>query len=97
MGARTEAYVDTSAFIAFSDRSDSFHDLFRRLFSDPPRLVTTTLVVAEIHGWFLRRYDRYRALQSMTLVESLKPFEDDVHQLQLGVKEGTDDLAGDGG
>lgn len=73
MGTRTEAYVDTSALIAFADRSDSHHDLFRRLFSDPPRLYTTTLVVAEGHAWFLRRYDRLRALQFLSLFELMKP------------------------
>jgi len=30
-GQKIECYVDTSAFIAFLDRSDSFHALFRRL------------------------------------------------------------------
>ena len=73
MGRRTEAYVDTSALIAFLDRSDSYHSLFRRLFSDPPDLVTTTLVVAEGHGWFLKRYDRTRALQFLSFLEDLKP------------------------
>jgi len=73
MAARTEAYVDTSALIAFADRSDSHHGLFRRLFSDPPQLYTTTLVVAEGHAWFLRRYDRLRALQFLTLFELMKP------------------------
>ena len=73
MATRTEAYVDTSALIAFVDRSDSHHALFRRLFSDPPRLVTTALVVAEGHGWFLKRYDRTRALQFMSLIEELRP------------------------
>jgi predicted nucleic acid-binding protein len=29
MARRTEAYVDTSALIAFGDRSDSYHCLFR--------------------------------------------------------------------
>ena len=59
------AYVDTSALIAFRDRSDTHHALFRRLFADPPQLVTTALVIAEGHAWFLRRYDRTRALQFM--------------------------------
>ena len=73
MGKRTDAYVDTSALIAFTDRSDTHHALFRRLFSDPPRLVTTTLVVAEGHGWFLKRYDRTRALQFAALIEAIVP------------------------
>ncbi|MGH9578647.1 MAG: PIN domain-containing protein, partial [Terriglobales bacterium] len=63
MARRADAYVDTSALIAFADRSDSHHPLFKSLFASPPRLVTSSLVVAEGHGWFLRRYDRTRALQ----------------------------------
>lgn len=73
MGRRTEAYVDTSAFIAFLDRSDSYHAQFRRLFAEPPALITTTLVAAEGHGWFLRRYDRTRALQFLSFLEDLTP------------------------
>ena len=73
MAKKTEAYVDTSALIAFLDRSDSYHVLFLRLFSDPPKLVTTPLVVAEGHGWFLKRYDRRRALEFLSLVEALSP------------------------
>ena len=73
MATRAEAYVDTSALIAFVDRSDSHHQLFRRLFSDPPELITATLVVAEGHGWFLKRYDHTRALQFLSLIEDLEP------------------------
>jgi predicted nucleic acid-binding protein len=73
MAARTEAYVDTSALIAFVDRSDTHHALFRRLFATPPRLVTTALVVAEGHGWFLRRYDRTKALQFLAFIDDLTP------------------------
>lgn len=75
MAARTEAYVDTSALIAFADRSDTYHPLFRRLFSSPPRLITTPLVIAEGHGWFLRRYDRTRALQFLAMIELMTPLE----------------------
>jgi predicted nucleic acid-binding protein len=35
--------------------------------------VTTTLVVAEGHAWFLRRYDRGRALRFMALIEDMTP------------------------
>lgn len=73
MARSPEAYVDTSALIAFADRSDSFHVLFKRLFVDPPALFTSPLVIAEGHGWFLRRYDRGRALQFLTLIEELRP------------------------
>ena len=73
MARNPDAYVDTSALIAFADRSDSYHALFVRLFADPPRLVTTALVVAEGQGWFLRRYDQTRALMFLSLVEELQP------------------------
>jgi predicted nucleic acid-binding protein len=83
MAAKTDAYVDTSALIAFLDRSDTHHPTFRRLFAKPPRLFTTTLVVAEGHGWFLRRYDRSRALQFMAVVEDMKP----LNVVGVGLKE----------
>jgi predicted nucleic acid-binding protein len=68
---RLEAYVDTAAFIAFLDKSDSHHLLFKRLFVSPPPLVTSALVIAEGHGWFLRRYDRYRATEFLAFVDAL--------------------------
>ena len=75
MAGKAEVYVDTSAFIAFVDRSDTHHTLFRRLFSEPPRIITTTLVVAEGHAWFLHRYDRTRALQFLAMIEDMAPLE----------------------
>ncbi len=75
MVKRTEVYVDTSALIAFADRSDSYHSLFRRLFAEPPKLLTTALVIAEGHGWFLKRFDRTRALQFIAMVEAMHPLE----------------------
>src|SRR5208337_1452948 len=71
MAPKTESYADTSALIAFLDRSDSYHPLFRRLFSAPPPLVTSALVIAEGHGWFLRRYDRNRAIQFLNFIDDL--------------------------
>jgi predicted nucleic acid-binding protein len=71
MARKTESYVDTSALIAFLDRSDSYHTLFKRLFSQPPRLITSALVIAEGHGWFLRRYDQRRAIQLLNFVHEL--------------------------
>jgi predicted nucleic acid-binding protein len=71
MARRTESYVDTSAFIAFLDRSDSYHPVFKRLFSSPPPLLTSALAVAEGHGWFLRRYDQRRAIQFLGFIGEL--------------------------
>lgn len=48
MARRAEAYVDTSALIALADRSDTYHPLFRRLFSEPPRLLTTPLRIVSV-------------------------------------------------
>lgn len=70
-GASREAYLDTSAFIAFLDKSDSYHQTFKRLFSEPPPLVTSSLVIAEGHGWFLRRYDRHRATGFLAFIDVL--------------------------
>jgi len=71
MGTKTRAYVDTSAFIAFLDGSDTYHPLFKRLFSDPPMLITSSLVIAEGHGWFLKRYDRTKALQFLSFIDEV--------------------------
>ncbi|GJL56061.1 MAG: hypothetical protein NPIRA02_31930 [Nitrospirales bacterium] len=75
MATNPEAYLDTSAFIAFLDRSDTYHSLFRQLFSEPPQLISTTLVVAESHAWFLRRYDRTKALQFLAMIEAMRPLK----------------------
>lgn len=75
--------MDTSAFIAFRDRSDSYHPLFVQLFSDPPMLITSSLVVAEGHGWFLKRYDVLRALEFIDFVTKLKPLK----VISVGSKE----------
>lgn len=71
MAKKIEAYADTAAFIAFADKSDSYHSLFKRLFSTPPALLTTAMVIAEGHAWFLKRYDRIRALQFMAMIEDM--------------------------
>lgn len=71
MAIKTECYVDNSAFIAFLDRFDSFHVLFGRLFSSPPPHSTSSLAIAEGHGWFLRRYDKRKAAQFLAFIEAL--------------------------
>ena len=68
---RGEAYLDTSAFIAFLDRSDSYHAVFKNAFAAPPPLVTSALVIAEAHGWFLRRYDARRATEFLSFLDAL--------------------------
>lgn len=75
MAIKTKAYVDTSAFIAFFDKSDSHHILFRDLFQAPPPLCTSSLVIAEAHGWFLRRYDETRALTFLAFLGEAPPLE----------------------
>jgi len=82
MGKSLDAYVDTSALIAFADRSDTYHAVFTRLFATPPKLLTSSLVISEGHGWFLRRYDRTRALQFLAMVEDMRP----LHVAAVGPK-----------
>lgn len=73
MARKTDAYVDTSALIAFVDVSDTHNALFRRLFSDPPRSIfTSSLVITEGHAWFLKRYDRTKALRFLSMIEDMK-------------------------
>jgi predicted nucleic acid-binding protein len=83
MAKSREAYVDTSALIAFVDRSDTHHALFKRLFAAPPPLITTVLVVAEGHGWFLRRFDPARALQFLAMIDEMSALK----VLEVGAKE----------
>ena len=47
MATKNKAYVDSSAFISFLDVSDKHHLLFARFFSDPPKLITSPLVINE--------------------------------------------------
>ncbi len=75
MAKRTEVYLDTSAFISFLDRSDTYHELFRQLFVDPPAIYTTSLVIAEGHAWFLRRYDTFRSIQFLNFIEDMSLLE----------------------
>jgi predicted nucleic acid-binding protein len=65
------SYVDTSAFIAFLDKSDKYNPLFRRLFAGAPALITSALTIAEGHSWFLRKYNAQRAANFLTFVREL--------------------------
>lgn len=75
METNPSAYVDTSALIAFLDRSDKHHQLFLRLFSDPPPLLTSVLVISEGHGWFLRKYNQHKAAQFLEMVSLMSPLK----------------------
>lgn len=75
MAKKTSAYVDTGALIAFLDRSDTHHPKFLKLFENPPSLVSTPLVINEGHAWFLKRFDRYRALEFLNFIEEIKTLE----------------------
>ena len=81
MAKKTKTYVDTSAFIAFLDKSDTYHHSYTLLFGNPPPLITTTAVIIEGHGWFLRRYDSIKALQFLNFVEMLPML--DIHQVSI--------------
>jgi hypothetical protein len=57
------------------DASDTYHPVFRRLFPAPPRVVvTSSLVVTEGHGWFLRRFDHVRTLQFLAIWSTNRHF-----------------------
>ena len=72
MAKNNEVYIDTSAFISFLDKSDTYHPLFARLFSESKiNLITSPLVISEGHGWFLKRFDSKKALQFISFIESL--------------------------
>src|SRR5437867_341893 len=73
MAGRTEAYVDTSGFIAFLDKSETHHPLFARLFARPPPLLTSPLVIAEGHAWFLKRYDSQKGREFLAFIDDLRP------------------------
>jgi len=49
-------YLDSGIFIAFLDRSDSYHQAAVDLFATPPRRCFSSLaIVSETCGWFLHR------------------------------------------
>ncbi len=75
MATRNDCYVDTSAFIAFLDRSDRYSLLFRRLFAHAPPLITSALTIAEGHTWFLRKYNAKRATRFLGFVRELPGLE----------------------
>jgi predicted nucleic acid-binding protein len=75
MARRNDCYVDTSAFIALLASADKHHQLFRRLFANPPLLVTSALTIAEAHSWFLRKYNAERAGRFLAFVREFPGLE----------------------
>lgn len=72
MAARIDAFVDTSALIAFMDASDTVHTRSRRLLVVPPsRVAISSQVVAEGHGWFLGRFDQVRTLPFLAMIDDM--------------------------
>jgi len=45
--------------------------------------MTSPLVIAEGHGWFLKRYDPTRGLQFLAMIEAMKP----LRSVSVGVRE----------
>lgn len=65
-------FVDTGAFIAFLDRSDSLHEDVATLFAKPPRRwATSLLVIGEAYGWFLHRMGEEAARTFRKLLDEL--------------------------
>jgi predicted nucleic acid-binding protein len=68
-----KVFLDTGIFIAFLDRSDRWHPEARALFATPPHIwVTSLLVVAETHGWFLHRMGEEAARRFHELIADMR-------------------------
>lgn len=65
-------YLDSGIFIAFLDRSDSFHQEAKALFRKPPkRWYSSLAVISETYGWFLHRLGEESARTFRLLVNDL--------------------------
>ena len=62
----SRVFVDTSAWVAVSDRDQNNHaaatELYARLLDSSANLITTILVVSETHIWLRRRIGKKAAL-----------------------------------
>lgn len=57
-------FLDSGIFVAFLDRSDTYHPAALDLFGNPPQGWSTSLaVVSETYGWFLHRMGEQAARQ----------------------------------
>lgn len=88
------AYIDTSSLIAFLDTSDSYHLVFKKLFSAPPKtLIVSELVISEGYTWFVRRYDSFKGMLFLNFLRDLKNFkiqcleENDINKVSCYLKK----------
>src|SRR5713226_6536802 len=55
----------------FPERARQLPRAVLRAVSEPPPLIASSLVIAEGHGWFLRRYDQELTVQFLVFVDAL--------------------------
>lgn len=71
---RTRAFVDSGAWLAFFSASDQHHaaadELFRRAAAEATRLLTTNLVLAEVHRLLLFRAGPVPAAAALARVDA---------------------------
>jgi len=64
--------LDSGIFVAFLDRSDTYHPAALELFGTPPRRWCTSLaIVSETYGWFLHRLGEQAARQFRLFLNAL--------------------------
>ena len=69
-------FLDSGAFIAFLDSSDSQNARVAALFGSPPqRLITSVLVVSETYSWFLHRMGEAAARRFRLLLDDATSLE----------------------
>jgi len=69
-------FVDSGAFVAFLYRADRQHEAAVSLFRDPPRQLTTSvLVVSESYSWFLHKMGEPAVRTFRRLLDELQDLE----------------------
>ena len=72
--ADRRVFVDTSAYYALVDRGDASHavavETLRRLTAERRRLVTTNVVLVELHSLIVNRIDRRAALDTLVALRA---------------------------
>lgn len=92
-------FVDSSAFFAFTVRTDDHHEeavaVLERITRQALQLVTTTYIVAEAHALFLRRVGRDAAATFLRIFDEssvllLRPGRDDEQEARAIIYRYTD-------